>query len=46
MAFSGYGSLGRSREVMALVGGEIERVNRQFARVEQIKQFRLIETRL
>jgi long-chain acyl-CoA synthetase len=46
VAFSDYGSLARSREVVALVAGEIEKVNQQFARVEQIKQFRLIETRL
>ena len=31
---------------MALVGEAIEKVNKQFARVEQIKQFRLIEQRL
>lgn len=44
--FSDYGSLCRSKEVIALVGQEIDRVNKQFARVEQIKAFRLIETRL
>ena len=32
--------------VIALVGAEIERINKMFARVEQIKQFRLIENRL
>jgi len=46
IAFSDYRSLTRSEEVIALIGAEIEKVNRQFARVEQIKQFRLIETRL
>ncbi|MDB5999932.1 MAG: Long-chain-fatty-acid--CoA ligase, partial [Rhizobacter sp.] len=46
IAFSDYKSLTRSPEVMALVSQEIDKVNRQFARVEQIKQFRLIETRL
>ncbi|EHP40894.1 AMP-dependent synthetase and ligase [Cupriavidus basilensis OR16] len=44
--FSDYGSLCRSKEVIALVGQEIDKVNQQFARVEQIKAFRLIETRL
>jgi long-chain acyl-CoA synthetase len=46
VAFSDYRSLARSPEVVALIGAEIEKVNQQFARVEQIKQFRLIENRL
>src|SRR5207245_5694413 len=46
VAFSDYKSLARSREVTALIAQEIEKVNRHFARVEQIKEFRLIETRL
>ena len=29
-----------------LIAGEVEKVNKQFARVEQIKQFRLIEQQL
>lgn len=44
--FSDYRSLARSKEVIQLLGQEIEKVNTQFARVEQIKEFRLIETRL
>jgi len=44
--FSNYLSLTRSAEVQKLIGGEIERVNKQFARVEQIKKFRLIEKKL
>ena len=44
--FSNYASLTRSAEVQKLIGGEIERVNQQFARVEQIKKFRLIEKKL
>ena len=44
--FSDYKSLTRRPEVIKLIGDEIERVNKQFARVEQIKQFRLIETKL
>ncbi len=41
--FTNFGSLCRAREVQDLIWGEIERVNRQFARVETIKKFRLIE---
>ena len=44
--FSNYVSLTRSAEVQRLIGSEIERVNQQFARVEQIKKFRLIEKKL
>ncbi len=44
--FSDFKSLCRAPEVTALIGEEIEKVNKQFARVEQIKQFRLIEQRL
>lgn len=44
--FSNYASLTRAPEVVALIGGEVERVNKKFARVEQIKQFRLIDRRL
>jgi long-chain acyl-CoA synthetase len=32
--------------VQKLIEGEIERVNKQFARVEQVKKFRLIEKKL
>jgi long-chain acyl-CoA synthetase len=41
--FSNFASLTRAPEVMKLVAGEIERVNGQFARVEQVKQFRIID---
>ncbi len=44
--FSDFKSLCRAPELVSLIGGEIEKVNQQFARVEQIKQFRLIEQRL
>jgi len=44
--FSDFKSLCHSPEVMALIGEAIESVNKSFARVEQIKQFRLIEQRL
>ncbi len=46
VAFSDYKSLTRAPEVIALISAEIDKVNQQFARVEQIKQFRLIENRL
>ena len=44
--FSDFKSLCRAPEVLALIGDEIGKVNKEFARVEQIKQFRLIEQRL
>ena len=44
--FSNYASLCRAPEVQKLIEGEVEKVNRQFARVEQVKKFRLIEQKL
>ena len=44
--FSNYASLCRAREVRELIASEIDRVNRRFARVEQVKKFRLIERKL
>jgi len=41
--FTDFASLCRAPEVQDLIWGEIERVNRQLARVETIKTFRLIE---
>ena len=41
--FSNFTSLCRAPEVQELIRGEIERVNKQLARVETIKTFRLIE---
>ena len=41
--FTNFASLCRTDEVQRLIGGEIDRVNRQLARVETIKKFRLIE---
>ena len=46
VAFSNFASLARSPEVGKLIGRELDRVNEKFARVEQIKQFRLIEQKL
>ncbi len=44
--FSNYTSLTRAKEVQELIWGEVERVNKKFARVEQIKKFFLLETQL
>ena len=41
--FTNFASLCRAREVQDLIWEEIERVNRQLARVETVKKFRLIE---
>jgi long-chain acyl-CoA synthetase len=44
--FSNYASLTRAPEVQSLIQAEIDKVNTKFARVEQIKQFRLLDTQL
>ena len=44
--FSNYASLTRSAAVQALIQAEIDRVNKKFARVEQIKKFFLLDTQL
>jgi long-chain acyl-CoA synthetase len=44
--FTNYASLTRAKEVQDLVWSEIEAVNKKFARVEQVKKFRLLETQL
>jgi long-chain acyl-CoA synthetase len=44
--FSNYTSLTRAKEVQELIWTEIDRVNKKFARVEQIKKFFLLETQL
>ncbi len=41
--FTNFASLCRAPEIQDLIWGEIERVNKQLARVETIKKFRLIE---
>ena len=41
--FTNYTSLCHAREVVDLVGGEIDAVNAKFARAETIKKFRLID---
>lgn len=44
--FSNYASLTRAPEIQALIQAEIDRVNKKFARVEQVKKFFLLETQL
>lgn len=44
--FTNFESLCRTKEVQDLIWSEIERVNKNFARVETIKKFRLIEQQL
>jgi len=44
--FSNYASLTRATEVQALIQAEVDKVNGKFARVEQVKKFRLIEHQL
>ncbi|WP_068300680.1 long-chain fatty acid--CoA ligase [Pararhodobacter sp. CCB-MM2] len=44
--FSDFRSLCRAEPVLALIRREIEAVNKEFARVEQIKDFRLIDVLL
>jgi long-chain acyl-CoA synthetase len=41
--FTNFASLCRAKEVQDLIWGEIEAVNKQLARVETVKRFRLIE---
>jgi long-chain acyl-CoA synthetase len=44
--FTDFTSLCRAREVIELIAAEIEKVNQNFARVETVKKFRLIEQQL
>jgi long-chain acyl-CoA synthetase len=44
--FSNYTSLTRAAAVQGLIQAEIDRVNKKFARVEQIKKFWLLDTQL
>lgn len=41
--FTDYRSLTRAPEVQKLIGDEVEKANARFARVEQVKDFRLID---
>jgi long-chain acyl-CoA synthetase len=44
--FTNYASLCRRPEIVALIQGELDRVNKGFARAEQVKKFRLLEAKL
>jgi len=44
--FSNYTSLCRAKEVVDLIRDEVDKVNKQLARVETVKKFRLIDTLL
>ena len=44
--FSNYASLTKAAEIQALIQEELDRVNKKFARVEQIKRFWLLDTQL
>ena len=44
--FSNFASLCAAQEVKELIKGEVDAVNKEFARVEQIKDFRLIDVLL
>ena len=44
--FSNFASLCRRPEIQELIQTEVDRVNQGFARVEQVKKFRLIEQKL
>ncbi len=44
--FSNYASLTHAAEIQALIQAELDRVNKKFARVEQIKKFWLLDTQL
>jgi long-chain acyl-CoA synthetase len=44
--FSNYQSLCRRPEILGLIEAEIEKVNAKFARVENVRKFRLIEQKL
>ena len=41
--FSDYASLCRAPQIVELIGNEVDAVNKDFAQVEQIKKFRLID---
>ena len=44
--FSNYASLTRAPEILELIQAEVDRVNKQFARVEQVKKFFLLDRQL
>jgi long-chain acyl-CoA synthetase len=44
--YTGHLSLAQNREVVALIGSELERLNERLARVEQVKKFRILPKEL
>ncbi len=44
--FTTYASLCRRPEIIGLIQAEFDKVNKHFSRVEQVKKFRLLETKL
>jgi long-chain acyl-CoA synthetase len=46
VAYTGFTSLAQHAEVARLIDGEIAKVNRELARVEQIKAFRILPKEL
>jgi len=44
--YTGFTSLAKQSEIIRLIGAEIERTNREIARVEQVKTFRIIPKEL
>jgi long-chain acyl-CoA synthetase len=44
--FSNYASLCKASQVQELIQGEIDKINKKFARVEQVKKFFLLENQL
>ena len=44
--FSNFESLCRTKEIIELIDGEVSRVNKKFANVEQVKKFSLIDIQL
>ena len=44
--FSNFESLCKSEEVVNLIDGEVSKVNKKFASVEQVKKFSLIDIQL
>jgi long-chain acyl-CoA synthetase len=44
--FSNYASLCKAPQVQELIQGEIDKINKKFARVEQVKKFFLLENQL
>ena len=46
MQFTTFASMTRAPEVIELVQGEVDKVNKQVARVENIRKFKIIDKKL